>query len=57
MKVRSFLLTMGAGMAAGALGIMMLPKSSDAYRMTKQAAKTIQHEAEKAVQSISSSMQ
>ena len=57
MKVRSFLLTMGAGMAAGALGVMMLPKSSDAYRMTKQAAKAIQHEAEKAVQSISSSMQ
>ena len=55
MKVRSFLLTMGAGMAA--LGVMMLPKSSDAYRMTKQAAKTIQHEAEKAIQSISSTMQ
>ena len=57
MKVRSFLLTIGAGMAAGALGVMMLPKSSDAYRMTKQAAKTIQHEAEKAIQSISSTMQ
>ena len=56
MKMRSFLLTMGAGMAAGALGVMMLPKNSDAYRMTKQAAKAIQSEAEKAVDAISSAM-
>ena len=47
---------MAAGMAAGALGVMMLPKSSDAYRMTKQAAKAIQAEAEKAVDAISSAM-
>ena len=57
MTVRGFFLTMGAGVAVGALGAMMLPKNSDAYRMTKQAAKTIQHEAEKAIQSISSTMQ
>ena len=39
---------MGAGVAVGALGAMMLPKNSDAYRLTKQAAKAIQNEAEKA---------
>ena len=45
MTVKSFFLTMGAGVAVGALGAMMLPKNSDAYRMTKQAAKAIQSEA------------
>lgn len=54
MKMRSFLLTMGVGMAAGALGAMMLPKNSDAYRVTKQAAKALEHGAEKAVDAISS---
>ena len=39
MTVRGFFLTMGAGVAVGALGAMMLPKNSDAYRMTKQSRK------------------
>lgn len=56
MTVKSFFLTMGAGVAVGALGAMMLPKNSDAYRVTKQAAKAIQSEAEKAVDAISSAM-
>ena len=56
MTVRGFFLTMGAGVAVGALGAMMLPKNSDAYRMTKQVAKAIQNEAEKAVDAISSAM-
>ena len=56
MQVKSFVLTMGAGVAIGALGAMMLPKNSDAYRMTKQAAKAIQNEAEKAVDAISAAM-
>ena len=56
MQVRSFLMTMGAGVAMGALGAMMLPKNSDAYRMTKQVAKAIQNEAEKAVDAISSAL-
>ena len=55
MTVRGFFLTMGAGVAVGA-GAMMLPKNSDAYRMTKQVAKAIQNEAEKAVDAISSAM-
>ena len=56
MQVKSFLLTMSAGIAVGALGAMMLPKNSDAYRMTKQVAKAIQNEAEKAVDAISSAI-
>ena len=56
MTVRGFFLTMGAGVAGGARGAMMLPKNSDAYRMTKQVAKAIQNEAEKAVDAISSAM-
>ena len=53
MQVRSFLLTMGAGVAVGALGAMMLPKNSEAYQFTNDAANTIKQEAEKAIQSMS----
>lgn len=56
MKVRGFFLTMGAGVVAGALGAMMLPKNSDAYRLTKQAAKAIEAETGKLVQTITSAM-
>ena len=57
MQVRSFLLAMGAGVAVGALGAMMLPKNSEVYKTTKQAANAIKREAETAINSISSSMQ
>lgn len=56
MKVRGFFLTMGAGVVAGALGAMMLPKNSDAYRLTKQAAKAIEAETGKLVQTITGAM-
>lgn len=56
MKVRGFFLTMGAGVIAGALGAMMLPKNSDAYRLTKQAAKAIEAETGKLVQTITGAM-
>lgn len=52
MQVRSFLLTMGAGIAVGALGAMMLPKNSEVYQFTNDAASTIKQEAEKAIQSM-----
>ena len=57
MQVRSFLLTMGAGVAVGALGAMMLPKNSEVYKTTKQAANAVKREAENAIDAISSSMQ
>ena len=41
MQVRSFLMTMGAGVAMGALGAMMLPKNSEVYKQTKKAANAI----------------
>ena len=53
MQVRSFLLTMGAGVAVGALGVMMLPKNGEAYKFTKDAAKTIKQEAENVMDSMS----
>ncbi len=54
MQVRSFLMTMGAGVAMGALGAMMLPKNSEVYKQTKKAANAIRREAETAIDSISS---
>ena len=54
MQVRSFLLTMGAGIAVGALGAMMLPKNSEVYKTTKQAANAIKREAESAIDSLGS---
>ena len=53
MQVKSFLLTMGAGMAVGALGAMMLPKQSSVYRFTRDAADTIRAEADKAIDALS----
>lgn len=47
---------MGAGVVAGALGAMMLPKNSELYRVGKQTAKAAQSGIEKAVQQISASM-
>ena len=55
MQVKSFLATMGIGVAVGALGAMMLPKSSEVYQTVNSAAKTIRQEAEKAVNSMTSS--
>lgn len=55
MQVRSFLMTMGAGVAVGALGAMMLPKNSEVYQFTNDAASTIKQEAEKAIQSMTTS--
>lgn len=55
MQVKSFLTTMGVGIAVGALGAMMLPKNSEVYQMADSAAKTIRQEAEKAVNSMTAS--
>ena len=55
MQVKSFLATMGVGIAVGALGAMMLPKNSGVYQTMNNAAKTIQQEAEKAVSAVTSS--
>ena len=54
MQVKSFMLTMGAGIALGALGAMMLPKNSEVYQAAQAAADTIRTEAEKAIGSMTS---
>ena len=54
MQIRSFLLTMGAGVTVGALGAMMLPKNSDVYKITRDAASAIRRETETAIDSIGS---
>ena len=38
----------------GALGAMMLPKNSEVYKTTKQAANAIKREAESAIDSLGS---
>ena len=53
MQTKSFLLTMGAGIAVGMLGALMLPKNSEVYRFTKSAADTVKTEAEKVIDSLS----
>ena len=53
MKMGSFLATMGAGLAVGALGAMMLPKNGEVYKLTKGAANTIKREAENVIDSMS----
>lgn len=53
MKMGSFLATMGAGIAVGALGAMMLPKNGEVYKLTKGAANTIKREAENVIDSMS----
>lgn len=52
MKVKAFLATMGVGIAVGALGIMMLPRSSSVYHAANDAASAIKNEAEKAINSM-----
>ena len=41
MQVKSFAMTLGAGMLAGAAVIMMVPKRSPVYRAADDAARTI----------------
>ena len=55
MQVKSFIATVGIGMAAGAAAILMLPKHSEAYRMADDAAQAIKQEAEKVIDSIRNS--
>lgn len=56
MKAKSFFAVMGAGVAVGALGAMMLPKNSTVYQVTNDAAKALQREAEKAIDTVTGAM-
>lgn len=48
MEAKSFLLTMGLGLAAGAAVGLMAPKSCELRQATQKAARTVEHAAEKA---------
>ncbi|MCI8526676.1 MAG: hypothetical protein HFF17_12350 [Oscillospiraceae bacterium] len=43
MQVKSFAMTLGAGMLAGAAVMMMVPKRSQVYKTADDAAKSIKH--------------
>lgn len=45
MKMGSFLASVGTGVAIGALGVLMLPKNGEIYKLTKEAANSIKQEA------------
>lgn len=45
MQVKSWIATVGIGMAAGAAAVLMLPKHSEAYRIADNTARTIKQEA------------
>ena len=49
MQIRSFAITMGIGIAAGAVAAMMLPKQSAARKLVNKAADKV----ENAVQTVS----
>ena len=52
MQVRSFILTLGAGVAVGALGALMLPKNSTVYQTANDAAQMLRQEAGKVIDSM-----
>lgn len=45
MQVKSWITTVGIGVAAGAAAVLLLPKSSPVYRKADQAVHTIKEEA------------
>lgn len=56
-SVKTFFISMGIGLAVGALGVLMLPKTSGVYRTAKDTANTIKREAEKLADSVADGMQ
>ena len=49
MTLKSFAVTMGLGIVAGAATMLMIPKNSEVYRAADGAAKAIKQEAEKMI--------
>ena len=45
MQMKSFITTVGLGVAAGAAAVLMLPKNSKAYKVADDAANMIKSEA------------
>ena len=45
MQVKSFVVTIGLGMVAGAAAVLMMPKNCKVYRKADEAAQTLKMEA------------
>ena len=54
MQIKSFITTMGIGIAAGAATVLMLPKNSKVYQAANDAANMIKSEATKISSKIKS---
>ena len=52
MKVTGWAITMGLGAAAGAIGVMMLPRSNAARRLADETAQVIEDAATQAANKI-----
>lgn len=52
MNATCFLLTLGAGMAAGAVVCSMLPRECTVKKMVEQAAENVEDAAKKAVDAV-----
>jgi len=52
MQAKTWILSIGLGMAAGAAAILMVPKHSQVYRTADDAAQTIKMEAGKMLDSL-----
>lgn len=52
MKSTGFLMTLGLGMAAGAVALCMLPRDCEVKKAADKAADSIGHAAKKAVNSV-----
>ena len=52
MQLKTWIVSLGLGAAAGAAAILMMPKQSQAYRMADDAAHTIKMEAGKMLDAI-----
>lgn len=56
MRMTGWALTMGVGMAAGAVAAMMLPKQSTARKMVDKAADAVEDVAQDAVDMVTQKM-
>ena len=56
MEMKSFALTMGLGVAAGAAAVLMLPRNNKARRVAQKAANSIENTVEDAMEKASCCM-
>lgn len=57
MNVKGWAITMGIGAAAGAVAVMMMPKSSPARKLAVQAAQKVENAAWKVTDKLTDAME